>query len=85
MEANAPDFRPSGLLAAESNQKNGIALKYHEPPEARKPKHNWRVYVFKDGQEQGKYIAAHYKLLPQISYFDLLLTINAAVCFASIL
>lgn len=42
----APDFTSSGLLAAESNSKSGVALKYHEPPEARKPRRKWRLYVF---------------------------------------
>ncbi|KAN0059692.1 hypothetical protein ACQY0O_008264 [Thecaphora frezii] len=46
-----PNFEPSGLLAAESNSKDGVALKYHEPPEARKPNKPWRMYVFKDGKE----------------------------------
>ncbi|KAK0549818.1 hypothetical protein OC846_000285 [Tilletia horrida] len=53
-EANfAPDFGSSGLLAAASNNVEGIALKYHEPPEARKPKpgKGWRLYVFKDGKD----------------------------------
>ncbi|CAO1615667.1 unnamed protein product [Jaminaea pallidilutea] len=46
-----PDFKPSGLLAKESNQVNGTALKYHEPPEAKRPKKKWRLYVFKNGEE----------------------------------
>ncbi|MCO5598698.1 hypothetical protein L7F22_052796 [Adiantum nelumboides] len=46
-----PDFGASGLLAKESNNKNGVQLKYFEPPEARKPKKKWRLYVFKDGKE----------------------------------
>ncbi|PWN35538.1 SMAD/FHA domain-containing protein [Meira miltonrushii] len=46
-----PDFGSSGLLAKESNSKNGVQLKYFEPPEARKPKKKWRLYVFKDGKE----------------------------------
>ena len=29
---------------------NGVVVKYSEPPEARKPKKKWRLYVFK-----GKY------------------------------
>lgn len=48
------NFAPSGLLAAASNavvQADGttIALKYHEPPEARKPpaKDDWKLFVFK--------------------------------------
>lgn len=31
----------------------GVALKYHEPPEARRPRTNWRLYVYKDGKEAG--------------------------------
>ncbi|KAG9232847.1 SMAD/FHA domain-containing protein [Amylocarpus encephaloides] len=53
-ERQKPNFAPSGLLAAESNsiaQPDGtsIALKYHEPAEARKPpaKDEWKLFVFK--------------------------------------
>ncbi|KDN51423.1 SMAD/FHA domain-containing protein [Tilletiaria anomala UBC 951] len=46
-----PNFERSGLLAAASNNVNGVALKYHEPPDSRKPKKQWRLYVFKDGKE----------------------------------
>lgn len=49
-----PNFAPTGLLAAASksvSQADGttIALKYHEPPEARKPpaKDVWKLFVFK--------------------------------------
>ncbi|GLI73228.1 hypothetical protein PoHVEF18_001442 [Penicillium ochrochloron] len=49
-----PNFNQTGRLAAESNTiqvqgGEGIVLKYHEPPEARKPpaKEAWRFYVFK--------------------------------------
>ncbi|SPO25058.1 related to Smad nuclear interacting protein 1 [Ustilago trichophora] len=52
IENDTPNFAPSGLLAAESNTVNGVALKYHEPPEARKPKSPWRLYCFKDGKDQ---------------------------------
>jgi len=48
------NFGSTGLLAAASNsvaQADGstITLKYHEPPEARKPpsKDQWRLFVFK--------------------------------------
>jgi smad nuclear-interacting protein 1 len=37
----------SGALAAESNIKQGIVLKYHEPAEAAKPRRPWRLYVYK--------------------------------------
>jgi smad nuclear-interacting protein 1 len=34
-----------------------VELKYNEPPEARKPLKNWRLYVFK-GEEQLGQLAA---------------------------
>lgn len=52
-EKQKPNFRPSGLLAAAANtvatSTGAIVLKYHEPPEARKPpsSQTWRLYVFK--------------------------------------
>lgn len=53
-EKQKPNFASTGLLAAASNsvaQADGtaIALKYHEPPEARKPpsKDEWKLFVFK--------------------------------------
>jgi smad nuclear-interacting protein 1 len=56
-EKQKPNFAPSGLLAAASNsiaQADGtmIALKYHEPPEARKPpaKDQWKLFVFKGSE-----------------------------------
>ncbi|KAL1601789.1 hypothetical protein SLS60_006704 [Paraconiothyrium brasiliense] len=46
-----PNFKPTGLLAKAANKVEGtkISLKYHEPPEARKPPSSqaWRVIVFK--------------------------------------
>lgn len=54
VEKQKPNFVPTGLLAAESNsitQVDGtkIILKYHEPPEARKPPamDEWKLFVFK--------------------------------------
>ncbi|OAX81985.1 hypothetical protein ACJ72_03661 [Emergomyces africanus] len=54
-EKEKPNFSNTGRLAAETNTvKSGdgltsVVLKYHEPPEARKPpaKDPWRLYVFK--------------------------------------
>ena len=37
----------SGALTTETNTFNNILVKYSEPPEARKPKKKWRLYVFK--------------------------------------
>ncbi|KAF2717257.1 SMAD/FHA domain-containing protein [Polychaeton citri CBS 116435] len=50
VEKQKPNFKPTGLLAKEANTITGTTtvLKYHEPPEARKPpgKQAWRMYVF---------------------------------------
>ncbi len=53
-EKQKPNFAPTGLLAAVSNtvahaDGTSIVLKYHEPPEARKPpaKDQWKLFVFK--------------------------------------
>jgi len=54
-----PNFKPSGLLAAETNtvqaaDGTSTVLKYNEPPEARKPVESWRIYVFKDSEQVGE-------------------------------
>jgi len=41
----------SGALTADSNTVNGSVVKYSQPPEARKPKKKWRLYVFKGSEE----------------------------------
>ncbi|GAA5942644.1 Pml1p [Sporobolomyces koalae] len=53
-----PNFKQSGALAAETNTLRGVVLKYNEPPEARKPVRNWRLYVFK-GKEQVELFHVH--------------------------
>ena len=40
------DFRPSGKLAAEVLEKNGVVLKHAEPVSARMPTKQWRWFVF---------------------------------------
>lgn len=53
VDKQKPNFSQTGRLAAETNTVNvnggSIVLKYHEPPEARKPpsKEAWRLYIFK--------------------------------------
>jgi smad nuclear-interacting protein 1 len=58
IEKEKPNWKPSGLLAAETNKvtvgsgtkgQQDIILKYHEPSEARKPpsSERWVLYVFK--------------------------------------
>src|SRR5271170_182786 len=49
-EKQKPNYGLSGLLAAATNTKHGVVMKYNEPSEARKCK-GWRIYVFKDGKE----------------------------------
>ncbi|KAI0999038.1 hypothetical protein K3495_g9158 [Podosphaera aphanis] len=56
-EKQKPNLAPTGLLAAASNSVvkadgTAIALKYHEPSEARKPpaKDDWKLFVFKGSE-----------------------------------
>jgi hypothetical protein len=49
-EKQKPNYGLSGLLAAATNTKNGVVLKYHEPPEAKRCK-GWRIFVYKNGEE----------------------------------
>ncbi|EJF63437.1 SMAD/FHA domain-containing protein [Dichomitus squalens LYAD-421 SS1] len=58
-----PNFGNSGLLAAatktvQHGDGTKTVLKYHEPPEARKPAVGWRLYVFK-GKEQVDLLHIH--------------------------
>lgn len=53
-EKEKPNYYPTGILAAASNKVeladgSSIALKYHEPPEARLPpsRDDWKLFVFK--------------------------------------
>ncbi|GAB7363343.1 hypothetical protein MBLNU230_g3624t1 [Neophaeotheca triangularis] len=53
-EKRKPNYKPTGLLAKEANTVAGTTtvLRYHEPPEGRKPppKQQWRMYVFKKSE-----------------------------------
>ena len=54
-----PNFGNSGLLAAatktvKTGEGKNVVLKYHEPPEARKPLVGWRLYVFKGKEQVGE-------------------------------
>jgi smad nuclear-interacting protein 1 len=57
-EKKKPDFGLSGKLTEDTNTFKGVVIKYSEPPEARKPKRRWRLYVFK-GQESLPFIEIH--------------------------
>ncbi|KAL0087477.1 Smad nuclear interacting protein-like protein [Phycomyces blakesleeanus] len=57
-EKQEPNFGLSGKLASETNTLKGVELKYNEPPEAAKPKQQWRFYVFK-GDEQIELLHIH--------------------------
>jgi smad nuclear-interacting protein 1 len=53
VEKEKPNFGLSGALAKDEDKGNvfkGVALKFSEPPEARAPNTQWRLYVFK-GEE----------------------------------
>lgn len=56
-EKQKPNIAPTGILAAASNTTatgdgSAIVLKYHEPPEARKPpaRDQWKLFVFKGAE-----------------------------------
>ena len=56
-----PNFGSSGLLAAatktvKTDEGKNVVLKYHEPPEARKPLLGWRLYVFKGKEQVGEWL-----------------------------
>lgn len=51
-----PTFETSGLLGLEDNSKNGIALKFSVPPEARCPATKWRLYILTKPQDPPKII-----------------------------
>ncbi|KAF2018373.1 SMAD/FHA domain-containing protein [Aaosphaeria arxii CBS 175.79] len=57
-EREKPNFKTTGLLAKEANRVEGtkISLKYHEPPEARKPPPSapWTISIFKGDEYLGK-------------------------------
>jgi smad nuclear-interacting protein 1 len=57
-EKKKPDFGLSGKLTEDTNTYRGVVIKYSEPPEARKPKRKWRLYVFK-GEESLPHIEIH--------------------------
>lgn len=46
-----PDMGLSGKLTEDTNTVNGVTVKYSEPSNARKPKKEWRLYVFKGDEE----------------------------------
>lgn len=62
MQKQQPNFKPTGLLAAETNKitvgsgynAESVILKYHEPPEARKPPASepWNLYIFKGASDE---------------------------------
>ena len=57
-DKSKPNFGSSGLLAAatktvKTGEGKDVVLKYHEPPEARKPLLGWRLYVFKGNEQVG--------------------------------
>lgn len=44
-------MQTSGKLLQDTNLVNGVVVKYCEPPDARKPRTKWRLYVFKGSEE----------------------------------
>lgn len=60
IEKEEANFEVTGLLAMEDNSKNGVALKFTEPPDACEPTSKWRFYIFKKSEEK-KVIHLHRK------------------------
>lgn len=59
IEKEKPSFEASGLLGMEDNSKNGIALKFTAPAEARLPGVKWRLYIFTKQVEKPKIVHIH--------------------------
>ena len=71
VEKARPNFAQSGLLAAETNTVKAVdgtstVLKYNEPPEARKPTLNWRLYVFKGSEQVGELSSFTWRAIPSL-------------------
>ena len=67
-----PNFGSSGLLAAatktvKTGEGKDVVLKYHEPPEARKPLLGWRLYVFKGNEQVGTVWCCQSVRLPELT------------------
>jgi hypothetical protein len=80
VDKTKPIFTPSGLLAAATKTVTAsdgtkTVLKYHEPPEARRPVLGWRLYVFKGDEQAGESLGSlklallFYSLLPPFLFF----------------
>ena len=61
-----PEWETSGALAEETNTYKGRQLKWNEPPDLHKPKEKYRLYMFKDGEQEKVCIwtVRSYPLLP---------------------
>jgi len=56
IEKELPCYVPSGVLdEPDQLKKKGVIIKYHEPPEAQKPKSKWVWFVYKNDKEVKKY------------------------------
>lgn len=53
-ETNTVKVDPAKAAAAGKADVKGVLLKYNEPPEARKPTQNFRLYVFKGSEQVGE-------------------------------
>ena len=80
-EKGKPNFGSSGLLAAvtktvKTGEGKNVVLKYHEPPEARKPLLGWRLYVFKGKEQVGELFLWLFSVLKLTRNYSDLLHIN---------
>lgn len=73
-----PNYGLSGKLAAESNTKQGVVLKYQEPSDAAVPNVGWRLFIYEAKDErdmlivskQSAYLFGRDKLVADIPLHD---------------
>ena len=70
-EVEKPNFGLTGVLAKDQttgNMRNGVVVKFSEPPEARQPTRRYRLYVFKGDENIGRLEAALWLVLVAAGY-----------------
>lgn len=79
-----PRTRLTRSRVAHNSTLNGVVLKYAEPPEARKPVRNWRLYVFKGKEQVGEAWPKHERILVHASGSPSLDSQSSSMCTGSL-
>eukprot|EP01057_Protomagalhaensia_wolfi_P001202 Protomagalhaensia_wolfi_Nauph_80__1201@NODE_1709_length_1387_cov_8_683234_g1326_i0_p1_GENE_NODE_1709_length_1387_cov_8_683234_g1326_i0NODE_1709_length_1387_cov_8_683234_g1326_i0_p1_ORF_typecomplete_len295_score16_38_NODE_1709_length_1387_cov_8_683234_g1326_i04561340 len=61
LQKQKPDFDVSGVLAEETNMKNGVMVSFDVPLEARKPTKKWKLFVFKSTTDKTEPIRIDFR------------------------